>query len=154
MNYDPMARANNFEFDSELFTEEMLSEFDTEEAAALRALEENIYDEICESENFDDWDDGDGYFDDSNEIDELLTTGATYSPIGSTPSNGCSNNHDIVSCNPYVYKAIPLQEEMLNSMVMLKNKKEGYFDYYYNFDQILSHSHYKNVNNLNYNIYE
>ena len=69
MNYDPMARANNFEFDSELFTEEMLSEFDTEEAAALRALEENIYDEICESENFDDWDDGDGYFDDSNEIE-------------------------------------------------------------------------------------
>ena len=63
-------------------------------------------------------------------------------------------NHDIVSCNPYIYKAIPLQEEMLNSMLMLKNKKEGYFDYYYNFDQILSHSHYKNVNNLNYNIYE
>lgn len=75
INYDPMARANNFEFESELFTEEMLSEFDTEEAAALRALEDNIYDEICESENFEDWDDDgdDGYFDDK-EIEVPMPT--------------------------------------------------------------------------------
>jgi hypothetical protein len=49
-SYDPMARANDFEFDSELFTDELLSQFDTEEAAALRLMEENVFDDICESE--------------------------------------------------------------------------------------------------------
>ena len=39
-------------FDSDMYTEELLSEFDTESAAALRLMEENVFDDICESENY------------------------------------------------------------------------------------------------------
>ena len=64
------------------------------------------------------------------------------------------NHHDILSCNPYIYKVIPFQEEMFDSRLMLKSKSSGYFTYYYNFDKLLSSSDYKNIKNLNFSIYE
>ena len=39
-DYDPMNRANNFEFDDISYNLELLSEFDTEEARLLRITEE------------------------------------------------------------------------------------------------------------------
>ena len=44
-SYDPMKRINNFQLGSD-YQEETLSEFDTEEARLLRALEENVFEDV------------------------------------------------------------------------------------------------------------
>ena len=50
--YDPMKRANNFVFDVS-FQDELLSEFDTDEAKLLRMAEEQVFDiDDCASESY------------------------------------------------------------------------------------------------------
>jgi glycosyltransferase involved in cell wall biosynthesis len=45
--------------------------------------------------------------------------------------------HAIIGSNPYIYKCIDYQKEMGDELIMIKSaKSEGYFDFYYNFDNL------------------
>jgi hypothetical protein len=51
IDYDVMERMKNYNF-SQSYSECMLSEYDTQEAAAIRALEENVFGDVADSESY------------------------------------------------------------------------------------------------------